>query len=136
MNEHLISDLGRFVDERGVTVLETLGHVRLNIVRSDVAVSVLIPRVVMEWWVEVIDTSRGSRIEDWCDYAGYDTTPEQDLSEDMRTDVVRFVENILARPLRIAGDGRVLEWHAGRDWVQAVPLVPDAEQARVRTPCC
>ena len=33
MNEHLISDLSRFVDERGVTMSETTGHVALSIVR-------------------------------------------------------------------------------------------------------
>ena len=128
MNEHLISDLGRFVDGRGVTISETLGHVRLHIVRSQVSLSVLIPRGVLEWWVEVHITSSGKKVEDWCDYAGYDATQKQELSEDMRTDVVRFIENVLARPLRIAGNGRVLEWHVGKDWLRAVPLTPDAER--------
>lgn len=127
MNEHLISDLGRFVDERDVTMSETPGHVRLNIVRSDVSLSILIPRGVLEWWVEVNDISSGRKIEDWCDYAGYDAASGQELSEDMRADVMRFIENALARPLRVAVNGRILEWHVGKDWLQAVPLVPDAE---------
>ena len=129
MNEHLISDLGRFVDERDVTMSETPGHVRLNIVRSDVSLSILIPRGVLEWWVEVNDASSGKKIEDWCDYAGYDAAAERELSEDMRADVMRFIENALARPLRIAVNGRTLEWHVGKDWLQAVPLMPDAEQS-------
>jgi hypothetical protein len=78
--------------------------------------------------VEVNDGSSGRKIEDWCDYAGYDAAAEQELSEDMRTDVMRFIENVLVRPLRVAVNGRTLEWHVGKDWLQAVPLVPAAEQ--------
>jgi hypothetical protein len=128
MNEHLISDLGRFVDGRSVTLSETLGHVKLRIVRSEVSLSlsVLIPRTVLEWWVEVDIASSGKKVEDWREYADYDATQKQELSEDMRTDVVRFIENVLARPLRIAENGRVLEWHVGKDWLQAVPLATDA----------
>ncbi len=107
---------------------EAPGHVTLNIVRSDVSLSILIPRGVLEWWVEVSDASSGMKIKDWCDYAGYDAIPDQELSEDMRTDVVRFIENVLARPLRVTENGYVLEWHTGKDWLQAVPLVPHAEQ--------
>lgn len=129
MNEHLISDLGRFVDERGVTMSETTGHVELNIVRSEVSLSVLIPRLVLEWWVEVNDISSGKKVVDWCDYAGYDASTEQELSEDMRTDVLHFIENVVARPLRLAESGRILQWHIGGDWTQAVPLVPAAKQA-------
>jgi hypothetical protein len=128
MNESLISDLGRFVDGLGVTMSETARHVQLNIACSDVSLSILIPRGVLEWWVELNDMPGGKKVEDWCDYAGYDATPEQQLSEDMRTDVLRFIENVLRRPLRIAENGRVLEWQVSGAWRQAVPLVPDAEQ--------
>ena len=127
MNEHLISDVSRFIDERGVTMSETPGHVELKMVRSDVSVSVLIPRAVLEWWVEVNDTSSGKKVVDWCDYAGYDASTERELSENMRTDVLRFIENVVARPLRVVNNGRVLQWHVGREWLQAVPLVLDAE---------
>jgi hypothetical protein len=41
----------------------------------------------------------------------------------MRADVLRFIENALARPLRLADNALVLEWHVGEDWAQAVPLV-------------
>jgi hypothetical protein len=129
MNQHLIADLGRFIDERGVTMSETEGHVELCIARADVSLSVLIPRVVPEWWVEVNDRSTGSKVVDWCEYAGYDASIDQDLSEDMRADVLRFVENALARPLRVVENGRVLQWHVGGDWFQAVPLGADTERA-------
>jgi hypothetical protein len=122
LNGHLISDLHRFIDERGVTLSETPGHVKLNIVRSNIALSVLIPRDVLEWWVEVSDAASGAKVEDWCDYAGYDATPEQALSEEMRTDVLGFLENAVARPLRTVAHGRILEWNVGGDWLQAVPL--------------
>ena len=124
MNEHLIADLSRYIDERGVTMLETPGHVRLNIVRSDVSLCVLIPKRVLEWWVEVNERSSGKKIEDWCDYSGYVAASGRGLSEDMRTDVLRFIENALVRPLRTVENGRVLEWHVGGAWLQAVPLVP------------
>ena len=126
MNEHLISDLGRYVDDRIVMMAETPGHIELNIVRAEVALSVLIPRHVPEWWVEVNDSASGRKIADWCDYAGYDATAGQALSERMRTDVVRFIENVLARPLRVGES--MLEWHVGREWSQAVPLETDAER--------
>lgn len=122
LNGHLISDLNRFVDERGVTLSETPGHVKLNIVRLGIAMSVLIPRDVLEWWVAVSDIASGAKIEDWCDYTGYDATSTQALSEDMRTEVLSFLENAVARPLRIVAHGRVLEWNVGGDWLQAVPL--------------
>ena len=127
MNEHLIADLGRFVDERGVTLSETPGHVRLNIDRFEVSLSVLIPRGVLEWWVEVNDRVSGGKLEDWCDYAGYDAAFAQAVSEDMRADVLRFIENVVARPLRVVANGRVLQWNVGGDWLQAVPLASDAE---------
>ena len=132
MNLHLISDLSRFVDGRGVTLSDAPGHVELRIVRSEISLSVLVPRTVLEWWVEVKDASSGKRIVDWCDYAGYDATTELELSEEMRADVLRFVENILARPLRMVESGRMLWWHVGRRWLQAVPLVAEAEQAPAR----
>ena len=119
MNEHLISDLSRFVDERGVTMSETTGHVALSIVRHEVSLSVLIPKLVLEWWVEVNDSSSGKKVVDWCDYAGYDASTEQELSE----------ENVVARPLRVAENGCILQWHSGGDWFQAVPLVPNPKQA-------
>lgn len=129
MNEHLIADLGRFVDEHRVTMSETPGHVRLNIDRFDVSVSVLIPRGVLEWWVEVNDRVSGKKLEDWCDYAYHDAASAQDVSEDMRADVVLFIENVVARPLRIVANGRILEWNAGGDWFQAVPLSSDPESS-------
>jgi hypothetical protein len=129
MNEHLIADLSRFVDERAITLSETTGHVTLSIVRPEVSLSVLIPKLVLEWWVEVNDTSSGRKVVDWCDYAGYDASMKQELSEDMRTDVMRFVENVVARPLRVVENGRILQWRVGGDWFQAVPLAADAEAA-------
>jgi hypothetical protein len=125
MNEHLIADLSRFVDERGVTICETPGHVRLNVVRTGVSVSLLIPRGVLEWWVEVNDMASGKKIEDWCDYVGCAAGEEREVTQDMRTDVLRFIENVVSRPLRTAANGRILEWNVGGDWLRAVPLVPE-----------
>lgn len=130
MNEHLIADLTRFVDGRGVTISESPGHVKLGIVRSDVSLSVLIPRGVLEWWVEINDSSGAEKIQDWCDYAGYGATTPAELSESMRTDVLTFVENVLVRPLRVDVSGSALEWNVGGDWLQAVPLVTHTQRGR------
>lgn len=131
INGHLISDLHRFVDERGVTLAEAPGHVKLNIVRLGVSLSVLVPRDVLEWWVEVSDIATGAIVEDWYDYAGHDTSSTQTLSENMRTDVLSFVENAVARPLRMVRNGRALDWNVGGDWLQAVPLTAkDASSIR------
>ncbi|SRR5690606_8941217 len=133
MNEHLIADLGRFVDERDVTMSETPGHVLVNIDRFEVSLSILIPRSVLEWWVEVDDRVRGEKFQDWCDYEGYDAMSAQELAEDMRADVVRFIENAVSRPLRVVANGRVLQWNVGGDWLQAVPLAFDDDSAsRIR----
>jgi hypothetical protein len=132
MNEQLIADLSRFVDERGITLSEKTGHVELSIVRAEISVSVLVPKLVLEWWVEVNDASSGNKVVDWCDYAGYDASTERELSEDMRADVMRFVENVVARPLRVVQNGRILQWCVAGDWFQAVPLGADAEDEPTR----
>ena len=127
MNEHLIADLSRFVDGRGITLSEKAGHIELSIVRAEVSVSVIVPKLVLEWWVEVNDAFSGKKVVDWCDYAGYDASTQQELAEDMRADVMRFVENVVARPLRVVENGRILQWRIAGDWFQAVPLGADAE---------
>jgi len=127
MNDHLIADLGRFVDERCVRLRETPGHVRVDIDRFEVWLSVLIPRAVLEWWVEAEDRVSGTRLKDCCSYDGYDAALVRELAEDMRADVVRFIENAVARPLRVVASGAVLQWNVGGEWVQAIPLVPENE---------
>jgi hypothetical protein len=72
------------------------------------------PRTVLEWFVTVAaDDPRA--VEDWCDYAGYDATPYDDLQRELVKDVTTFLDRIRARPLRLTRRGRctVLEWRGG-----------------------
>src|SRR5262245_10683149 len=123
MNDALMLDLRRFVEVRGVTFSEARGHGALSVVRGNISLSILVPRNASEWFIEVSDSSSGTRIEDWCEYAGHESTPPEELSANMRVDVLNFVRALLARPLRFGEGGRVLQWNAGEAWLQAVPLV-------------
>jgi hypothetical protein len=129
MNSALISDLQRFEGHGGVEISEGVEHVQLLIKRSDLSVSLTIPRTVLEWFVDVHDRDGVRLIQDWVDYAGYDATPESRLAEDMRREVSAFVKRLLDRNLRLTNGGRRLEWQTGDRWLQAIPFVPDAEQA-------
>jgi hypothetical protein len=129
MNSALISDLQRFVGQPGVALSEAAEHVKLRIERSGCAVSLVIPKSVLEFFVDVHDAAGVRRIQDWLDYAGYDATPESQLAEEMRAEVLTFVGRLLDRNLRFVPGGHNLEWQTGDRWLQAVPFVPDAEQA-------
>src|SRR5688572_19776039 len=97
MNSALISDLQRFETHPGVEISEEVEHVQLLIKRSDLSVSLTIPRSVLEWFVDIHNADGVCLIEDWLDYAGYDATPESQLAEDMRDEVLRFVDRLLDR---------------------------------------
>ena len=130
MNRALISDLQRFESQPGVEISAGAEQMQVRIRQSDFSVSLIIPRSVLEWFVEVHDADGVRLIQDWLDYAGYDSTPESQLAEDMRDEVLTFVERLLGRNLRLMrGAWNSLEWQAGERWLQAVPFTPEAEQA-------
>jgi hypothetical protein len=130
MNSALISDLHRIESHHGAEIFEGAEHVQLLIKRSGLSVSLTIPRSVLEWFVDVHDADGVCLIKDWLDYAGYDATPESQLAEDMRDEVLRFVDRLLDRNLRLVqGHRSSLEWQVGERWLQAVPFTADAEQA-------
>jgi hypothetical protein len=128
MNSALIADLDRFAGQPGVEVFERTEHVQLLINRSGFTISLVIPRSVPEFFVEVHDADGVRLIEDWLDYAGYDARPELQVAEEMRAEVLTFVARLLNLQLRLAQEGRNLEWQSGERWLQAIPFVPDAEQ--------
>ena len=103
--------------------------VELSLHRSGLHIAVSVPLTVREWSVEVLDRSSGARVEDWCDYDGYDTSAAEQLDRDMARDVDNFVERLLERELRLtarSGTRVALEWKVGELWEQAVPLAEDA----------
>lgn len=123
MNDALIADLRRFAARPEVELAEHAQHVHVGIERSGFFVSIVVPRSALEFFIEVKEGQH--KIEDWLDYAGYDATPERQLEAEMRAEVLQFVERIASRNLRMADDGRRLEWQVGQRWLQAVPFVPD-----------
>jgi hypothetical protein len=103
--------------------------VELSLYRSSLHVAVTVSLTVHEWFVEALDRTSGAKVEDWCDYDGYDPTTAEQLDRDMAHDVDTFVERLLERELRLAarhGTHVALEWKVGELWEQAVPLIVGA----------
>lgn len=97
----------------------------LSLRQTGLIVTVTVPLAVLEWFVDVSDCTSGARVQDWCDYEGYDSTPREELDRDMAEDLDEFVGQLLRRDLRIGSRERSrisLEWRDGGTWKQAVPL--------------
>ena len=118
--------LQQFEQRPGVSVTPKGQATELTLVRGAIEVRVLVPEGVLEWFVEAEDRNSGTRISDWCDYAGYDDTPPAQLQADMAADVAAFVDASIQRDLRYSQDskgGGRFEWLVEGNWQQAVPLV-------------
>jgi hypothetical protein len=99
--------------------------VALSLHRPGLQVTVTVPISVLEWSVEASDRASGAHVEDWCEYAGDDSTSLQKLDRNMADDVEKFVGRLLLGELRLAdrGSSRIaLEWKVDGVWEQAVPL--------------
>ena len=108
--------LDALVEEKGDAV-------RLHVKRGTLDVVVTVPRTAREWFVEATDAATGARIEDWCDYDGYDSASEQSRDLHMAEEVARFVERLCGRELRLeSGHRNRLLWNVASTWQQAVPL--------------
>jgi hypothetical protein len=130
MNGSLIADLRRIAGQSAVTMSEADEHVQLRISRAHFSISVVVPKSVLEFSIDVCDLEGGLLVHDWLDYAGYDATPEPQLAEEMRVEVATLVERLTVRNLRLVRGGRnSLEWQTGDRWLQAIPFVPDVERA-------
>jgi hypothetical protein len=105
------------------SVAERGDAVQLHVRRNELEVVVTVPKMVREWFVEATDATTGARIEDWCDYDGYDSTASERLDQDMAEEVTLFVERLLGSDLRFEVNGRArLLWKLSDTWQQAVPL--------------
>jgi hypothetical protein len=103
--------------------------VEFSLHRSGLHVAVTVPLHVREWFAEALDRTSGARVEDWCDYDGYDTSPADQRDLDMANDVGAFVEKLLSRELRLGacrGTRVALESKVGEAWEQAIPFVVGA----------
>lgn len=103
----------------------------LSLHRAALQVTVTVPVSVLEWSVEASDRTSGARVEDWCDYEGYDSTSVDQLDRDMADDVEKFVSRLLSSELRLGNLGRSgvsLEWRVDEAWQQAVPLTRGGAQ--------
>src|SRR5688572_963521 len=110
----------------GVRVHEKGESVEVSIHRAGLHVTVTVPTAIQEWTVEATDRGTGASVEDWCDYAGDDATPAEQLDIAMADDVEKFVSTLLRSELRISkrgASGIVLEWKVGDVWEQAIPIL-------------
>ena len=110
----------------GASVARQEQAVVLTLQRDSIRVTVTVPLLVREWFVDVSEASTGAKIHDYCDYDGYDEIDLGKLDADMARDVEEFVEKLLQRDLRMAADGKRLEWAVSESWQQAVPFVSEA----------
>jgi hypothetical protein len=127
-----------FEGVRGASLGEQAEALTLTIHRGSISVLLTVPKSVLEWFVDVRDEATARSVTDWCDYAGYDDTPDAQLSSDMADDLQSFVGRLLERPLRFVArpgvlrGGFAVEWELGGQWEQAVPLAEPALAADVR----
>ena len=110
----------------GATVARQEQAVVLTLQRGSIRVTVTVPLLVREWFVDVGEDSTGAKIHEWCDYDGYDEIDLGKLDADMARDVEAFVDSLLQRELRMAAGGKRLEWAVGGSWQQAVPFPAEA----------
>ncbi len=109
----------------GVTVALQSEAVILLIRRDTLEVTVTVPTTVREWFVEANDSANDARVEDWCDYDGYDASSLAEIEHNMATEVLYFVERLLSRELRLGVDERgrtKLIWKVENSWLQALPI--------------
>jgi hypothetical protein len=123
-----VQALLEFASEPAVGIRELGQCLELTIDRAEARILVTVPREVLEWFVDATCVATSRKVSDWCDYRGYDDTPEEELAVEMARDVRAFVRALIERPLRFREQRRllrrklVLEWqHDGR-WSSAVPL--------------
>lgn len=120
MNEDLITELRQRASEAGVALVDVKDGIEARLRASGIEVVITVPRNVLEWWVEAMEGE--CRVQDWCDYEGYDSTPRDQLEKDMRADVLSFFTATTTRPLRFSNSKQSLEWEAQGRWQQAVPI--------------
>jgi hypothetical protein len=101
--------------------------VRLKVTHERIEVRLTVPTDVLEWFADATDLETGFRAQDWCDYEGYDDTPNEQLDRDMEEDVMAFVSGLLTSNLRFQASGKKsgrLLWNLDGTWRQAIPLEP------------
>lgn len=122
MNSAIISNLKRLAD---VNPTEAVEHVRVDVCRDEVTLSITIPISVLEWWVEATEIATGRSVQDWCDYEGYEESSIKSLAADMSADVEAFITHVLSRRIRFVENEDVVEWEVGGVWQQAIPFAPE-----------
>ena len=135
MSESPVDVVRLFVGAPGVAVTELSEAFELAIHRDGVDVVLTVPTEVLEWHVTAHEAATGRSVSDWCDYAGYDDTPEVELAEDMAHDIKTFVEHLVQRPFRLADASGMfrkrvtLQWQIEGEWKQAIPLLAEQPAA-------
>ncbi len=107
----------------GLNVRQTGEAKTYEIDSPGVSAIVTVPDDVLEWFIDVTVDGR-TVASDWCDYAGYDDTPEPELTEAMVDDIRRMLEVLLGCKHRVTKNGsrETLQSYIDGTWVQVVPL--------------
>ncbi len=117
-----------FESAPGASLEEQAEAFELTVQRGSIYVLITVPKSVLEWFVDAREDSTARSTTDWCDYTGYDDTPESELAVDMADDLKLFVRRILQRPLRFVDRRGILrkrfalEWECNGRWEQAIPM--------------
>ena len=120
--------LDQFIGRPGV-LITALGDARVLEARKEgITVKVTVPDHALEWFVDVVEAD----LHDWVDYAGYDSTPDDELVNILQFEVCSFVTHMLERELRVrvTRDNPVLEWKSGDVWEQALPFYQESKVVR------
>lgn len=124
MNSELISDLRQLQAHASIRITDEREAILCQLQREAVDVTLTIPHHLLEWFIDARQAGGPQHVQDWCDYAGYDDSPTEQLAQEMKAEVLAFIHAALSRPLRFAADGKSLQWAVHEQWLQAVPLSP------------
>jgi hypothetical protein len=133
-----VQALLEFALDSAASIREESQFVELRIDRAEAQNLLTVPRHVLEWTVEATCPATSRKVSDWCDYCGYDDTPEDQLAVDMARDVRSFARAIIDRPLRfreqrdLLKPELVLEWQHNARWSSAVPLEGEPKSDAIR----
>jgi hypothetical protein len=125
VTEHPLLAVREFCGLEGVSMDDKPQSVVARIERAGLVIFVTVPKTVLEWFAEA--RQRELETSDWCDYAGYDSTPLETLSVQMAGDLRRFLHRLTTRELRlVSGETNRqkprLEWLVGFEWEPAIPF--------------
>lgn len=68
---------------------------------SGFSIEITVPFDVLEWFINVSNMECATSVNWWCDYCGYNKTPQKELVSEMASDIDRIVCGLATRRLRM-----------------------------------